>query len=336
MKFSQTINLKDLEIVIVKLPSPFPQANEINVYLFPSHKVMIDAGVRTREGREILFSEMEKHHLPKTEVKRIYLTHGHPDHAGNLAHIQRHSEAIIYLHEEEKNRITYQIVEKVKDEKTLYLSFFRKIGVPDEIITMMIQMNEGIEGVMSFVNETRLQPLNDGNSFNIGDCEVNVLHVPGHTPGMLNFYLPSYGVLFSGDHILPTITPNPILELNTDGSTRKSLINYLNSLKRIQNLQPLNLILPGHGSLIYNPREILSSLLEFYRRRKELIYRTLVKLGRAKPIELVNEIFPNLRRTDYFLAISEIVGNLEILEEEGRITREENNEYIFYSISKHR
>lgn len=335
MRFSQILKHNGLEVVVVKLPSPFPQANEINVYLFPEEGVMIDAGVRTREAREVLFSEMEKNNLPKSEVRRIYLTHGHPDHAGNVAHIQRHSGARIYLHEEEIIRITRRIVEKVRNEREMYFSFFRRIGVPDEMIETIAQMNEGIEIAMSFVNEDGLFTLKDGDTFWIGNHKVEVLHVPGHTPGMLNFYFRECGVLFSGDHILPTITPNPILELGNDGRTRRSLINYFTSLEKVKKLESLSLILPGHGDVIYEPVKTISSLLDFYLRRKEFIYRKLRKMGRATPAELVNEVFPNTRKTDYFLAISEIVGNLEMLEEEGRIVKENDSEYIFYSISKH-
>lgn len=39
----------------------------------------------------------------------------------------------------------------------------------------------------------------DGESFQLGDFDVNVLHTPGHTLDMMNYYLPGAGVLFSGD-----------------------------------------------------------------------------------------------------------------------------------------
>ena len=41
--------------------------------------------------------------------------------------------------------------------------------------------------------------LTDGNSFTFAGCQVQVIETPGHTLDMLNFYLPSEGVCFTGD-----------------------------------------------------------------------------------------------------------------------------------------
>ncbi len=43
------------------------------------------------------------------------------------------------------------------------------------------------------------QRVNDGDSFAFGGVHVQVLHTPGHTLDMMNYYIPSQGVLFAGD-----------------------------------------------------------------------------------------------------------------------------------------
>ncbi len=39
----------------------------------------------------------------------------------------------------------------------------------------------------------------EGDTFQFADCDVQVLHTPGHTADMLNYYLPQEGVVFTGD-----------------------------------------------------------------------------------------------------------------------------------------
>jgi len=43
------------------------------------------------------------------------------------------------------------------------------------------------------------QQVGDGDSFKLGNVEVQVIHTPGHTLDMMNYYFPEPGILFSGD-----------------------------------------------------------------------------------------------------------------------------------------
>lgn len=43
------------------------------------------------------------------------------------------------------------------------------------------------------------QSLSDGDQFNFGDHQIQVIHTPGHTTDMLNFYIPSQKMVFTGD-----------------------------------------------------------------------------------------------------------------------------------------
>ncbi len=53
------------------------------------------------------------------------------------------------------------------------------------------QLSSSIDGLDSNVN--------DGDTFDFAGCEVKVIHTPGHTTDMMNFYFPSEGVVFTGD-----------------------------------------------------------------------------------------------------------------------------------------
>ena len=82
--------------------------------------------------------------------------------------------------------------------------------------------------------------LHDGDSINIGNRRLLVVHTPGHSPGHCCFYEPERRYLFSGDLIykgcLDAFYPTTDPKL------------FLQSLRRIKNLD-IKRILPAHHAL---------------------------------------------------------------------------------------
>jgi hydroxyacylglutathione hydrolase len=83
-----------------------------------------------------------------------------------------------------------------------------------------------------------IQGLADGETFNVGDAQVQVIHTPGHTPGSICF-LANRAVL-TGDTLFP----------GGPGRTRTStdLATEIESITtRLHTLKPETFVLPGHG-----------------------------------------------------------------------------------------
>ena len=57
-----------------------------------------------------------------------------------------------------------------------------------------------------FAEQTPAEKLRDGQILRAGGRELEVIHTPGHTQGSISLRFGRY--LFSGDHVLPTISPN--------------------------------------------------------------------------------------------------------------------------------
>ena len=58
------------------------------------------------------------------------------------------------------------------------------------------------------VSKSELATHDSGDVVDVGAIGVELLHTPGHTPDHLCLYDPEGGILLSGDHVLPTITPH--------------------------------------------------------------------------------------------------------------------------------
>jgi hydroxyacylglutathione hydrolase len=84
--------------------------------------------------------------------------------------------------------------------------------------------------------------LQDGEKIAVGSLELEVLHLPGHSPGHVGFYLKSEGWLFSGDVIFAGGGMGRVDLLGGNGDTLKQSI-----LKRVARLPDSTIIYPGHG-----------------------------------------------------------------------------------------
>jgi glyoxylase-like metal-dependent hydrolase (beta-lactamase superfamily II) len=85
--------------------------------------------------------------------------------------------------------------------------------------------------------------INRNMELDLGGFKVQILMTPGHTPTNISVYVPSDGVLFSGDCIVNDYLPN----LTTGSKIDWEL--WQNSLQHIKELNP-SIIIPGHGQVI--------------------------------------------------------------------------------------
>src|SRR5215468_12614985 len=83
------------------------------------------------------------------------------------------------------------------------------------------------------------------------------------------------------------------------------------------------LLRPGHGAPFQGHRAAIDSLLRFYLRRQEKLVGALAG-GPRTTVELSNALFGPQEGARLYLTLSEVVGNLEVLEDAGRVRRVES------------
>ena len=157
--------------------------------------------------------------------------------------------------------------------------------------------------------------------------------MPGHTPGLCCLYERDYRLLFSADHLLERVSPNPLIDLRPDGEAPafKPLVSYFESLERVRRLA-VDLVLPGHATPFNACTDVMDSLLDFYRRRQAKIIDILER-GPRTAYEVMGELFLSSDGFELILMISEILGNLEVLEGRGKVVREEEDGFILFRIA---
>jgi hypothetical protein len=101
------------------------------------------------------------------------------------------------------------------------------------------------------------------------------------------------------------------------------------SARRARGL-PVKLIAPGHGEPFTGHVEVIDRLLAFYEKRQARILELLAD-GPQTPAQLVPRVFPHAKSSQLYLTLSEVMGNLEVLEDLGRVRRAEAGGRIVFA-----
>jgi glyoxylase-like metal-dependent hydrolase (beta-lactamase superfamily II) len=173
----------------------------------------------------------------------------------------------------------------------------------------------------------------DKNVLTLGESPWEAIHTPGHARGHICLYHRQSGRLLSGDHLLRDISSNPILEPPLPGEAERphSLAQHLRSLEWVTALE-VAVALPGHGAPITHVHDLIAWRVRFHRRRPEQIAHVLVERPKTA-FEIAAALFPGLRGIQVFLAVSEIIGHLDILEQEVRVVSQQEDGIVFYVLT---
>ena len=125
--------------------------------------------------------------------------------------------------------------------------------------------------------------------------------------------------------IRDSISSNPLITRPRDGSTErpKALVTYLESLRATREMD-LDLVLPGHGDPITEHRELIDRRFELHRRRADKIHRLLAERPRSA-YEIAQALWGNVAVTQAYLTLSEVLGHVDLLANEGRVQEAERD-----------
>ncbi|HVP61059.1 MAG TPA: MBL fold metallo-hydrolase [Myxococcaceae bacterium] len=313
--------LRALGIHRLSMPVPFPDAGgPVNAYAIEDGRggvAFFDTGIGTPEGVEALHAGARAAGLDLRRCTQVVVSHGHVDHSGNAQLLSELSGAPVRVHPGDMEKVVGEDVWETR--APAYTAFLRRQGVPEEQLPRLVSIGRHTGKFSRRVDPARARPLSEGEHFPIGKVRLEVLHLPGHTPGLVCLWEPEQRLLFADDHLLARTSPNPFLELVDDHTTRRALMQYLHSITRVRALD-VEWVLPGHGAPFQGHRAAIDSLVRFYERRQEKLLAAL-EAGPRTPVELSEVLFGPQQGARLYLTLSEVVGNLEVLEDAARVRR---------------
>ena len=253
--------LEELAPNIWRVPVPLPghSIGHINVYaLVGSDGVtLIDAGWGDAQTWSVLDESLRSVGSSIARVRRVLLTHFHPDHCGLAGEFQRRGSIEIGMHPEDAKHLADRFFhsERLKAETQSWLT---RAGAPDEAIEAGRRIVDRLASRVQWVEPDHL--IADGELLEFGGWELNAMHTPGHTPGHLCFYERSTRTLFSGDHVLSFINTSPAYRPHCSANP---IGDYLQSFDRLRHLE-VDRVLPGHQRPFDNLRRRLDELSEHH------------------------------------------------------------------------
>ncbi|MGE0885669.1 MAG: MBL fold metallo-hydrolase [Blastocatellales bacterium] len=304
------------------IPTPFP-VGPINIYLVIEEPLtLVDTGPKTEEALFALRDQLRKFGFEIKDIKRVILTHTHEDHCGLAASIQKNSGARVYVHEWEYKNISQHRQTRVNRH------LLKRAGVPAEELEAMAGRYELIHHYADAVED--VEAYRDEQEFVFVTGSLRVVHTPGHTPGSCCLLREATRLMLTGDTVLKSITPNPVLNADPIDPQRRfpSLGEYLVSLARIREFAP-TLLKTSHGGDVTDYEEHFHRSIRHIQERQTKVISLIPKQG-VTAWEMSKLLFPKVDKLNRFLATSEAIAHLDLAVAEDKLRLEKRDEVEIY------
>jgi glyoxylase-like metal-dependent hydrolase (beta-lactamase superfamily II) len=300
-------------IVRVTLPLP-SRPGHVHTYLLEGDDgwTLVDTGLGLPGAKERWAEE-----LAGLEVRRIVITHMHPDHVGAAADVRELTGAEVL--EGELDYRQCLLVWGSADWPNRIAEWFLANGVPSAVANELLEVGFLYGAFIRFAEEpTPLQPgaLVDG---------WEAVPMPGHADGQLCLF--KDGVLIAADHLLTPISPAVGLYPE---SRPDPLGDYLDSLQRTIELDA-RLALGGHGAMIEDPSGRARELIEHHRVRLARTAASLSDEPRSGYQVSLNLFGRDLKPAARRFAVAETLSHLERLVLEGGAARSDADSLVTYT-----
>ena len=222
------------------------------------HALLFDTGDGLEDVRSYIRTLTDK-------PVSVFLSHGHHDHilgarwfSNSFLCSQDMEEFIERSGTSQRSKVKQQAEEK-------------KIPVPDDFMEAQICLPDPI----CFTGKTGCF---ESITENLGNLDVHIIRVPGHTPGSIVVYMPAYRLLLTGDDWNPCTWmwfPSSLSAV----TWRNNMTNLLITLKNITG-DPVSTVLCSHQPAVRKGAE-LTAFLE---------YMTASRMNQAEPFDMGSTI----------------------------------------------
>jgi glyoxylase-like metal-dependent hydrolase (beta-lactamase superfamily II) len=315
----------------LELPTPFA-VGPVSTYVLRGEPLtLVDPGPLRDKTRAALEAGLGTFGLFVEDVELVVLTHQHHDHVGLAAEVARRSGARV----------------AGSPELATYLGDYERWAERDDAYAVETMVRHGIDAdarqtlddiSRSFRRYTEGVAVDtvvgDGGTLVAGGRTFTAFARPGHSPTDTIFLDPSDGLLVGGDHLLERVSSNPIAHVPIDDrdpvvvartDRRRALVEYLASMRATAALD-VALVLPGHGAPFAGHRALIATREEMHARRARRILRAID--GTRTAADMIAVLWRALPVTQSYLALSEVLGHIDLLERDGLVRAVERDDGV--------
>ncbi|MCL8010280.1 MBL fold metallo-hydrolase [Streptomyces sp. AS02] len=239
----------------IQVPIPDNPLGHTLVYVVDTDRgpVLVDTGWDDTASWDTLAEGLAACGTAPGDVHGVVITHHHPDHHGLSAKVREASGAWIAMHAADAAIVRRTRATHPERWFSYMADKLTAAGAPDAHVSPLraARRPSTLPGFSPALPDREIVP---GELLGLPGRRLRAIWTPGHTPGHVCLHLeeehpaqlPGSGRLFSGDHLLPGITPHiGLYEDPEDTAVTDPLGDYLASLERVGRLAPAE-ILPAH------------------------------------------------------------------------------------------
>ncbi|TDD38419.1 MBL fold metallo-hydrolase [Nonomuraea terrae] len=270
---------QDLGGGVWSVPVPIP-GNPLGytlVYAVESPKgpVLVDAGWNHPDAWEALSGGLASLGFDVAGVRGVVVTHFHPDHAGLAGQVRETSGAWIAMHENDAELVRMMTAYASQEHDGFQADMLRRAGAdPGEV--------RQAAGARPTPPASPDRELRDGDLVDLPGRKLRAVHTPGHTPGHICLHLEDADRLFTGDHVLPAITPH-IGIYPYDRDDVDPLGDFLESLDRVGELGAID-ALPAHEWIFPDVAARAAQIRDHHEEKLDRLHALLSE--RAEPLTI--------------------------------------------------
>lgn len=320
------------DIFLIEIPLRNNPLKALNSYVLRGEEsLIIDTGFDTPENRTLLFEALKKLGINMPSA-RLFLTHLHSDHTGLAAYLAQEGVKV-FMGERDSGYL----------KNSLHKNSPHWVHIQNLALAQGLEEDHlDIEHHPGFRFRPKqlppLHPSKAGDIFTAGEYTLEVIDLPGHTPGLQALYDKKKGFLFSGDHLLESITPNITYWGESFGDALGIYLLHLEKLKTMF----LTQVFSAHRALPPAPYLRIEELILHHQRRLDEIRGLLADTGPSTVRDITRlmhweiranswETFPSPQK---WFAAGETHAHLRHLREMGEVIEEEKGGVLYFTLIK--
>jgi glyoxylase-like metal-dependent hydrolase (beta-lactamase superfamily II) len=314
----------DAGIRCLPIPTPFA-VGRVNCYLIEDEPLtLVDTGPNSGKALDELEQALAAHGHRVEDLELLVITHQHMDHLGLAGIVARRSGAEVAALEALAPWAADYGKNMAADDEFADAIMARH-GIPEDVRYALRAVAATFRAWGAPATVTRL--LRAGETLDLRDRSLRILHRPGHSPSDTVFVDEERRIALAGDHLIKHISSNPLISRPLDGDAGserpQALVTYLDSMARTRELD-LDLVLPGHGEPVDDHRSLIDERFRLHARRAEKLLSLIEERPRTA-YELAHDLWGNIAVTQAYLTLSEILGHTDILLNDGRVREIEDD-----------
>ena len=285
---------------------------------------IVDTGVASAEIKENwrkCFSE----DMDAKKVKKVIVTHLHPDHIGLAGWINKKFSAPLFMSRTDYLMCRVLVSDTGKEAPNEGKKLYRSAGFSEGELDIYSEKFGGFGAAISKLPES-YNRLKDRDIITIGKYDWEIVVGSGHCPEHLCLYNKELKIFISGDQVLPRITSN--VSVFPTEPLSNPLEDWIDSCKYIKTRVPNDvLVLPSHNEPFRGLHERLDHLINGHEKNLDRLLELCNEPRKA--VEVFSVLFKRKITSDLLLmATGESIAHLNCLVSRGLVNSEKDEKGI--------